>query len=333
MLYRIKRVWNPDIFQGGAKKKNYFEGYYFKQVSPGGDAVYAFIPGVAYGSKKEDAHSFVQVINGKTGETHYFSYSIDDFVFSRKDFSICIGENRFSHRGFRLNLKDEEQEITGEIVFEGLSRPDFSFFSPGVMGWYSFVPFMECYHGLVSLDHALKGSLFINGIENKFTGGRGFIEKDWGTSFPRSWIWMQSNGFKDEGVSLMLSVARIPWLGGSFNGFLVFFLCGGEVYRFATYTGALLKEVIVDEKTVSIAVEDKHHSLTVKGRRGNHGILAAPVTGVMDRRIAESLDAELNVSLAVKKGAGEIFSGQGRHSGLEMVGDMNDLMVFPATDN
>ena len=30
-------------------------------------------------------------------------------------------------------------------------------FSPGIMGWYSFVPFMECKHGIVSINHDLTG--------------------------------------------------------------------------------------------------------------------------------------------------------------------------------
>ena len=28
----------------------------------------------------------------------------------------------------------------------------------GIMGWYRFVPFMQCYHGVVSLNHKLNGT-------------------------------------------------------------------------------------------------------------------------------------------------------------------------------
>ena len=31
------------------------------------------------------------------------------------------------------------------------------------MGWYSFVPHMECKHGIVSVNHDLKGNINING--------------------------------------------------------------------------------------------------------------------------------------------------------------------------
>jgi hypothetical protein len=47
-----------------------------------------------------------------------------------------------------------------------------SLFSPGIMGWYAYVPGMECYHGAVSLDHMLKGELEYNGSFLDFTGGK-----------------------------------------------------------------------------------------------------------------------------------------------------------------
>jgi hypothetical protein len=71
------------------------------------------------------------------------------------------------------------------------------------MGWYSYVPFMECYHGLISIDHKLQGSLQINGQEIDFTEGKGYAEKDWGTSFPEGYVWMQSNHFAEGSLFLV----------------------------------------------------------------------------------------------------------------------------------
>ena len=48
-----------------------------------------------------------------------------------------------------------------------------------IMGWYYKLPFMECYHGVVSLNHDLKGSLNLNNIHYHFDDGKGYIEKDW----------------------------------------------------------------------------------------------------------------------------------------------------------
>jgi len=100
------------------------------------------------------------------------------------------------------------------------------------MGPYTFAPFMECNHGIVSMDHGISGSLVINGEEIDFTGGRGYIEKDWGHSFPSAYIWMQSNHFAANGISFKASVARIPWLTGNFTGFISGLMIDGRLYPF-----------------------------------------------------------------------------------------------------
>ena len=53
------------------------------------------------------------------------------------------------------------------------------------MGWYAWMPFMECYHGLVSLDHGIEGVLSAESDTVDMTGGRGYTEKDWGAAFRR----------------------------------------------------------------------------------------------------------------------------------------------------
>jgi hypothetical protein len=76
---------------------------------------------------------------------------------------------------------------------------------------------MECYHGVLSFDHKISGSLTINEIEVNFDDGKGYLEKDWGTSIPSSWIWMQTNQFQGDVASLFGSVAKIPRLKNYFT--------------------------------------------------------------------------------------------------------------------
>ncbi len=46
------------------------------------------------------------------------------------------------------------------------------------MGWYRFLPFMECYHGVISLTHNLKGKIIVDNKIFAFENGKGYIEKD-----------------------------------------------------------------------------------------------------------------------------------------------------------
>jgi hypothetical protein len=75
--------------------------------------------------------------------------------------------------------------ISGKVDFTGLTRLPVSLFTPGIMGWYRFIPFMQCYHGLISMNHSLEGEITDGAERIVLSGGKGYIEKDWGSSFPR----------------------------------------------------------------------------------------------------------------------------------------------------
>ncbi len=57
---------NPIIFQGSLHKKNYFEGWYYKQVSSDQKTSLSFIPGISL--SEHDPHSFIQYILVETHE-------------------------------------------------------------------------------------------------------------------------------------------------------------------------------------------------------------------------------------------------------------------------
>lgn len=78
----------------------------------------------------------------------------------------------------------------------------------------------------------------VNDQQIDFSGGCGYIEKDWGAAFPEGYVWMQTNHFERSNACLTASIAMIPWLGSAFRGFLVGLWLDGELIRFTTYTGA-----------------------------------------------------------------------------------------------
>ena len=140
--------------------------------------------------------------------------------------------------------------MVGRLRFNGVAPWPVTLRSPGIMDWYAFVPFMECYHGVLSFDHEIRGLLAVDGQAVDFHGGRGYIEKDSGQAFPRAWIWLQTNHFGQPDICLTASVARIPWLGTAFRGFIVGFWWNGRLYRFATYTGAQVERLEVTRITL-----------------------------------------------------------------------------------
>jgi tocopherol cyclase len=158
-----------------------------------------------------------------------------------------------------------------------------------------------------------------------FSGGRGYIEKDWGKRFPSAWIWGQSNHFNQESVSLMISVAVIPWLGQSFAGFIIGFLFEGKIHRFATYNRSKIEEIRLDDKHVDIVVRNSKHRLKIRAIREEGGLLQAPTEIAMDRRILETLNASLEIQFETLDGE-LLYQSVGQHAGLEIVGDLEQLI-------
>ncbi|KAF9116739.1 hypothetical protein BGW39_002605 [Mortierella sp. 14UC] len=100
--------------------------------------------------------------------------------------------------------------------------------TPSIMGFTAYLPFLECNHGVASLHHTItKGRLValrdderVLG-EAKFDGGVGYTEKDWGVNFPSTWVWAHANLFESApGSSLLVSVASIPVLGPDFSDWI-----------------------------------------------------------------------------------------------------------------
>ncbi|MGD8596174.1 MAG: tocopherol cyclase family protein [Anaerolineae bacterium] len=327
MIHTVRTTLNPGCYHGHRRQPPFFEGWYYKLVDASQKNRVAIIPGIFLSEDPDKHHAFVQYLDGQTGYSTYHRYPADEFWAADGEFDLRIGPNRFTAEQLTLAISSEEITIRGQLGFEGITPWPVSLISPGIMGWYAWVPFMECYHGVVSLDHAIKGVLEVQNRSIDMSGGRGYIEKDWGRSFPSAWIWFQTNHFAQPGTSLTASVANIPWLRGSFPGFIIGLWLDGKLYRFATYTGARIAALEIDDERVIWTVHDKRHRLEMQAVRARGGLINAPTTGDMGRRIAETLDATVDVRL-LATGHGQervVFEGTGRHAGLEAVGDLAHL--------
>ena len=346
MIGRWRTLWNPGAYQGKGRRGVYFEGWYFKLVDRLGEERWALIPGIFRHPDPDRAHAFLQVLDGKTSRVVYHRYPIKDFQASSNTFNLRVGKSRFHAGGCRLDVDGQGQRISGEVRFGKLHPWPVRPLSPGVMGPYAFVPLMQTYHGVLSLDHTLEGSLTFDGRTVDFTDGRGYLEKDWGSTFPRAYVWMQTNHFQQQGVSLTASVATIPWLRSWFRGFLVGLLVDGELYRFTTYLGSSIRSLKVTDADLEFIIQGSSRSapgpsypgylLTIHAIRRDGGTLSAPEMDGMTPRILESLTAEIQVHLQAIDPAGQpqktLYQGTGSCAGLEVAGSVEEITESAASD-
>ena len=322
----IGKIWRPETFQGRNRKKRYFEGWYFKLIDQRRETVLAIIPGISIGESLADAHAFIQVIDAVRGKTEYYRFAFQDFHADEREFFVKIGENTFSNHGIKVDLYNESTSLSGELHFTDIDAYPKSFFHPGIMGPFSFVPGMECYHGVVNIRHTIHGTLNHNGVQIDMTQGEGYLEKDWGRSFPKAWVWVQANHFEESGASFLFSVARIPWLGKSFTGLIAFLRTSQGFLTFATYNGGKIRSMQRNRDEIDVTLTNANHVLRFSTSVPGGGILKAPKNGLMSREIEESITATTMLQLFRKNGE-LLFEGTSQWSGIEIAGGLDEILV------
>eukprot|EP01084_Bolivina_argentea_P213346 362361_1 len=261
-----------------SKSNRLFEGWYYKIASK--DFQFAIIPGAYHSTNQDGNYAFIMLV--ATDFMYAYRYPIHTYITSHgsihtdQQFYINIGPNNFSRNSVSLHLESKYIHSIQPINYKNISIPikihlsfldqDIGFpvtlFQLGAMGYYGWIPFLECYHGILAMNYLVFGSIQIN---NKFVYkyeennndnselAHGYLEKDWGTNFPQTWIWIQANNFeKDENVSLTLALARLPMIGDSIvtkAGYLGGLYLNKKVYKLGTYTWSVVKKLdIIDEK-------------------------------------------------------------------------------------
>jgi len=314
----FRKINNSILFQGSLSNKNYFEGWYYKMVSADGNCSVALIPGISLNTKH--SHSFIQTfVTFKNGDlkTVYLEFDKSNFVASDHPFGLTIAKNDFTESGIDISIDHNEINMQGKLQFTANTKIQTSLFSPSIMGYFSYLTFMECYHGVVSMSHSLAGILTIDGKPIDFSGGKGYIEKDWGKSFPREYVWMQSNHFKNANTSFMFSEATIPFKVFHFNGLIINLIVKEKEYRFATYNGAKVTSKTITSQHVRYEIQKGKLKLIVEAQNDQTISLASPKNGAMIQSIKEGLSGVINLQLFDNNNL--LYEDTGTHAGLEIM--------------
>lgn len=315
-MNKLKLIKNSELFQGEKylnKKKNYFEGWYFKHTTP--NKGISFIPGINIDDT--GAKAFIQIITNNT--SYYVNYNIEEFKFNHNPFHIQIGNSTFSKEKININIEDKSQnlKIYGNIEYSNSKNISTNILAPNIMGLFSYIPFMECNHAIISMQNTINGLIKINNEEICFNNDKGYIEKDWGCSFPKSYIWCQGNNFQNTNASFMFSVADIPFKLFSFKGLICVVLIENKEFKFTTYNNARILECEIKEDFFNITFKKDLYILNIKSKYNKGLKLAAPIKGKMTKDIFESISTTVTVTL--KKGKEIIFCDTSNMCGLEIV--------------
>ena len=315
---------DPSAYHGENNKRPFFEGWYHKLVTNDGHAL-AIIPGIYRSGFNNNQTAFIMIFDGDNGNVFYERFEVQQFSCSTSSYSLHIGSNYFSSQKIILDIESETLTIKGQVTADNLKPWPVTLFEPGCMGWYAYVPAMECFHGILSMDHSLDGEIEFNGSNYDFVGGRGYIEKDWGRNFPENWIWAQSNNFSNNDLSITASLATIPWKNTDFAGFIVGLYHKNNLYRFTTYRNTVTKEIHYDSNKFSWQLRQNDLVLELTIEKGHKaGLLYAPDKIDMVPRVHEYLDGNIYLKLYDHKGT--ILEDQTTSAAVEIIGDVRKLI-------
>lgn len=218
-------------FHGCSHTHSFFEGWYFKHQSSSHTLI--LIPAFHLGPSGQ-SYASLQVILDNT--SYYLPFSSRDFAADTERLSVRLGQSIFSGKGCRLHIDlPDGTPIRGHIGYNRLHSPKRSF-----MGPFAHLP-LPCFHEVLSLAHRLRGQVLVGEEIWDFNQGLGYLEKDWGTSFPDSYLWLQCGWHSPTScTSLMLTVADLKFRQHPVTACSSLILHDGKEYRLSTYQGARL---------------------------------------------------------------------------------------------
>ena len=315
-MNRFYLIKNPEVFQGEKylkTNKSYFEGWYFKTVNE--NYGISFIPGINIDNTNKKA--FIQVITNSS--SYFINYNFNDFKFSNNPFYIKIKNNIFSKESIHIDIIDNMHniKINGDIKYTNSKNIRTSCLHPNIMGPFSYIPFMECNHAILSMQNIANGKLILNGTIINFKNDNGYIEKDWGISFPKSYIWCQGNNFRNKNASFMMAIADIPLKGFEFKGIICDIIIDNKEYKFTTYNNAKIIKYFIDDGFLFIILKKGNYYLEIKSIVDKGQKLSAPVKGKMQKDILESISANISITLKLKEKV--IFFDSSFNCGMEIV--------------
>lgn len=304
-----------NLLQGNKQIENYFEGWYYKQVT--GNAKYTISVIFGMATDVNNPHAFIQIIENIKKKSHYISFPLDSFLAKDNPFCIQIGNSYFYENKMVLDIQDPSITLQGTLYFENLTPLTPTLYRPTIMGPFSYMKNMECNHGIVSLHHTVQGTLQYGRKKIDFTDGIGYIEKDYGTSFPKDYIWTSSTHGKNTPSSFVLSIAHIPLGPTSFKGIICVLLQEDKPFYFTSYYGCHISTFQKRDHYIEIVLKQGFYTLKVDIEYAEDKSLIAPMKGQMHKEIKESLDATIQVKLYYNKDIMivETFT----HGGLEVV--------------
>jgi hypothetical protein len=281
------RIFKPTTLRGNLERNTYFEGWFQKIYSKEYNSSFVIIYGYAT-RNTEDTFGFIQILfPNKTTEIIYFNRN--EFSCDPDRHIVRMGENLLTTEIIQINTKDL-------IIHLKLMNNHVSKTFKNSMGYNYFLPNLPCYHAVLNTGHLVSGEIkqknerFI--IENEL----GYLEKNWGTSFPENYCWLHAVDPNDSQISLLFSLAEIKWLGKKFIKHVGHFRFDGTQIDLRELNNIAVDYLTLSRNKQVIRITSKTILIEISITIGNKVIFKGPAEGKLSRDIIHFTDEVIDVS-------------------------------------
>ena len=175
LLFHPERAHYSNTHFINSKSSRLFEGWYYKIASS--DIQFGVIPGAYHSTNENGDYAFIYLATPDF--VYEYRYPLDQYltdkgaVNTEQQFYINIGPNNFSRDSMSLYLEPEYIHSIQPTNYPNHSEPikmNLTFFDQfdgfpvsllnlGATGYYGYIPFLECYHGILSMNYLIDGTI------------------------------------------------------------------------------------------------------------------------------------------------------------------------------
>jgi len=191
--------------------KSYFEGWYFRVTLPEIAQTFAFMYSIEDPiGEQSNSGGAVQILGI---DEAYLSRTLPDV----KKFSASRTSLELEHWGKSRNQQREGYQVTAssnkgciydprdrqDCRWEYQIKPIYGWGNPhrpqqATAGWLSYLPIFDPGWQVLMAHGLATGWIEWRGKKYQFTNAPAYSEKNWGTSFPEKWFWINCNSFANE---------------------------------------------------------------------------------------------------------------------------------------
>jgi len=283
--------FNPTQLQGNLNKINYFEGWFQKVYSPQLNTTFIVIYGFATGDERKEI-GFIQlcVPNQKI---ILLTFDKNEVVCHKKKHHVRFGNHVLSEK----EIKIQTDEILIDLV---ISHKQERNKVKNSMGNFYLVPNLPCYHAIVNDNQLINGTIQFQNEHYHLMNASGYLEKNWGKSFPEKYIWLHAFDPGNFENQLLFSKADIRWSGNTFTKHLGFIRINGEYFDLRKLKNCKITISKPDPTNQLIVIRSTTLDIELNVNFNKKVVFKGPENGQLNRPIEHFNDVSIEVKTSHK---------------------------------